>query len=239
MQLLKRYKIWGVCLAALSLMSVFAFGAGNASASGLLFEPHSGLFPYHLLGLAVANGKLVQAGGSEITSTAVHVLALILNLTLFHVHLLFLGVRGAGGLAGCSNTSNSEAVLLSMLGHLGLAHHRNGGIRHAVLLLVPAGFSFVCEALGVKETVTVSGSVVGEITKPAAGVASEELGIRFKQESGKQLYTLFLFSGGGSVVPLLLSKQGEKKLEESAQEEPEVALHALPGQGTGLLILDP
>jgi hypothetical protein len=239
---MKRFKVvWGLCLAALSLLSVFALGTGSASAQGLLLLPLSHTFPYHLLGLLVKEGKLESVGGKVITSSAVHVLVLALNPTLFHIHLLFLGANTAGA-EGCSNTGNAQGILLSMLGHLGLAHHPGGGIRHAVLLLIPSGFSFVCTALGglVKETVEVKGSVIGELNKPAAGVESEELGISFKQKAGVQLFTSFLLTGSELMTNMFLeSKVGNGAFEQAAQEEPEVVLKPLPSQGRFVLILHP
>jgi hypothetical protein len=239
----KRFKVvWGLCLAVLCLLSVFAFGAGSASAAGLLFKSTSG-FPYHLQGLRVGHGLLSTLGHS-VLSTAVHALVLVLSPTLFDLHLLFLGVTSPaplGATAKCGNTGTptSEHVLIFLLGHLGLAHHRGGGIRHAVLLLIHEGFEFECEALGVKEKVKVSGSVVGEINKPLTGVDATELGISFKQSlPGHPLYTLFLFTGGGQVVPLLLSKVGGGALEQAAQDEGETIVKSLPNLEPFLLILD-
>jgi hypothetical protein len=231
----------GLCLAALCLLSVFAFGAGSASAAGPLFKSTSG-FPYHLEGLRVSHG-LLSTLGHTVLSTAVHALALILSSTLFDLHLLFLGVTSPGPLgttAKCGNTNPaSEDVLMNLLGHLGLAHHRGGGVRHAILLLLEEGFSFVCEALGVQETVKLSGSMVGEINKPAAGVEATELNTSVKQSlPGHPLYTLFLFTGGGQIVPLLLIKEGGGALEQAALEEGEAIVKLLPGLNPFLLILD-
>ncbi len=239
-----KFKIKGLCLAFMALASVFALGTGSASAVGLLFKPESGVFPYHATGLLVAKGTLASSTDKLITSTAVHVLVLALTPTLFDAHFLFLGATSTtSGVEECKSSGLGKGeILLSLEGHLGLAHDPNGPTRHAVLLLIPSGFSFECIALGglVKEKVEVSGNVVGSINKPAAGAASEELGISFTPSPtlGKQLFTTFLFTGGGSTRVLLLSKLGSGSAEESAQEEPQAIVKALPGLGAFLLILD-
>jgi hypothetical protein len=232
----KYVKVRGLCLVSLGLMSVLVLGIANASASTLLFVPHKG-FPYHLSGLS-GKGKLETIGGTSLTSTATHALTIILNSTLFDLHLEFLGVK-AFGIAPCTNvTGQTETILVNLLGHLGLA---DPGNHPAVLLLVPGGFEFTCTNPigGKKEKVNVQGSVIGLITKPAIGVASEEMTLTFEQSKGKQKHTEFLLPEN-----VLMTNQIEETslnggaFEQSAQESEPTTLKALPGQGTFLLVLD-
>jgi hypothetical protein len=227
-----KFKAKGLCLAALGLVSVFALGAGSASASTLLFVPHKG-FPYHLTGLS-GKGALETVGGGKVTSTANHVLALVLNATLFDLHLEFLGSESLG--SKCNTKGNAAGViLLNLLGHLGLA---DPGNHPAVLLLVPTGFEFEC-AGGLIKT-KVRGSVIGLITKPAIGVASEEETLTFEQAKGVQKHTEFLLPEN-----VLMTNQIQESainsttFEQSGQESEPTTLKALPGQGTFLLVLDP
>ncbi len=237
------FKVRWLCPVILGLMSVFSFGAGNASAVGLLFKPESGTFPYHATGLSVVKGGVATAGDKLITFTAMHTLILVLSSTLADAHFLLLGVTSTvSGVEECKSPGLGKGeVLLSLEGHLGLAHDPSGPTRHAALFLLPSGCSFECIALGglVKEKLELSGNVAGVINKPAAGVASEEIGVTLKPSgSGQQLFSTFLFTGGGSARVLLLSKFGSGALEGAALEEPETTLKALPGLGAFLLILD-
>lgn len=181
--------IRGLCLAGLCLTAAFAFGAvGSASAANtLLFESSSG-FPYHMAGTG-GKSALETVGGGKVTSTSSDLLSVILNKTLFDLHLLFLGTEAEG--TSCSNTGTAGNVLVNLLGHLGLA---DPGDKPAVLLLVPAGFEFKCGALIVEK---VEGAVIGEITKPALLVAGQkEMTVKFEQLKGVQKYTEFLLAGG-------------------------------------------
>ena len=225
-------------LAALGLVSVFALGTGSVSAAGLLFE--TATFPYHATGLAVGLSKLEGINGKKITSSALHVLARVLSKTLFDLHFLFLGVRGeAGALSPCgdtASTTSSEHVLIELLGHFGLA---DPGNRHAVLLEVHEGFVFFCHnpLNGLNEELKWRGSLIATITKPAAGVTSEELGVIFKQTSGKQEFTEFL-------LPTLMTNQileislGGGPFEQAGMETPEVVLKPLVKGTTFKLVLD-
>lgn len=184
-----KLSIRGLCLAGLCLTVVFAFGAvGSASAAKtLLFESSSG-FPYHMVGTGGAS-KLEGVGGGTVTSTSSDLLTVILSKTLFDLRILFLGAKT--GNTACSNTSNTEGILVHLLGHLGLA---DPGDKPAVLLLVPTGFEFKCGAF---ITEKIRGSVIGEITKPALLVAGQkEMTIKFEQVKGVQKYTEFLLPGG-------------------------------------------
>jgi hypothetical protein len=171
-------------------MSMFAFGfAGSASAKVLLYVP-SGAFPVHFQGTGGA-GTLETLSGVEIKSAQVDALAVILNATLFDLHLEFLKSK-AEGLAPCSNTSSSESILVNLLGHLGLTPNSSP----AVLLLVPTGFMFTCTIpiIGTKELVLIRGAVIGLITKPEILKAGEtELSFKFEQKKGVQEHnTIFI-----------------------------------------------
>jgi len=233
-------RVRSVCLGVLCLMSVFALGVvGSASASStLLFEPASGVFPYHLAGLLVAEGRLETIKGKKVKSTAAHVLIRVLNQTLFHVHILFLGVK-AEELAPCSNLgggSTSGHILIELLGHLGYTHDSNGNNVPAVLLLVPNGFSFECEFLGVKSNISVRGSVIGLITHPKPLVSVEELGVVFEQSAGVQKHTLFLLPGGVVMSDQLLeSAENGGTFEQAGEEIKQTLLKALPNEGKFLL----
>jgi hypothetical protein len=220
---------------------VFVLGAaGSASASTLLFESEKP--DWHATGLTVSTGLLATVGGKKIESTAAHVLILVLNQTLFHIHILFLGVHAEGTtLAPCGDTSTTTSsghILLAMLGHLGLA---DPGGHNAVLLLIPSGFSFFCHnpILNINEEVKVQGSVIGEITKPAVGVATEELGIKFEQSAGKQKFTEFLLPENVLMTNQFLeSKTGGGAFEQAGEATEEIVLKALPGAGKFKLVLD-
>lgn len=165
-----------------------AFGAGSASAANtVLFESSSG-FPYHTVGTG-GTMKFEPISGTVITSTSSELLTEVLNKTLLDIHILYLGFRFNG--TSCSNTSNAEAVLIEMLGHIGLA---DPGDHPAVLLLVPAGFEFKCGPL---VTVKERGAYIGEITKPALLTAGQkEMTLKFEETKGVQKYTEFLLPGG-------------------------------------------
>lgn len=233
-----KFKIRGLCLAILGLVSVFALGTGSASAAtALLFE---GKIPYHAEGLTVGESRLERKNKENITSSALHVLLVVLSHTLFDVHILFLGVRALGlATAPCGltkETTATEHVLIALLGHLGLA---DPGNRHAALLDVPSGFAFFCHnpLTGTNDEIGVKGSVIGTITKPAAGVESEELGIQFKQSGGIQEFTEFLLPPLMTGAFLESNKNGGA-FEQSGQAAPEVVLKALPNEGKFKLVLE-
>lgn len=233
MKLFKHVRLLGLCVASLGAMSVLGFGMAGSASATILFLPLSHKFPYHLAGLAPAP-KLETVGGKIINSEKVDVLVLALDKSLFDTHLRFLNTT-AGGFAKCSNTANAGEVLVNLLGHLGLA---DPGFVPAVLLLVPSGFKFICEAFGVKTTVLVRGSIIGKIASPAVGADSELLQLEFNQTSaGHQEFTTFLLGGQLLTKQIEESSESEGAFEESAQSGPAALLHALPGQGPFLLIL--
>lgn len=210
-------RIKGLCLVSLGLVSVFALGVtGSASAKVLLFKsPES--FPIHFAGTGGAS-TLETLSGKAITSTQTDLLAVVLNSTLFDLHINFLHSTAENGLAECSNTSNPTTILVNLLGHLGLA---DPGDKPAVLLLVPSGFEFVCSALGgiVKETVKVKGSVIGEITKPTILTAgATELTTKFEAAGrGVQKFTEFLLNNTLTTNLMQESSIGGGAFELSAQ----------------------
>jgi len=224
---MKFVKVRGLCLAGLGFMSVFAFAlGGSASAAPLLFVPTKG-FPYHMAGTGGAS-VLETVGGTEVTSTQSDVLTLALTSTLFDLHIEFLKAKADG--TACKNDGKSEAILVNLLGHLGFA---DPGAVPGVLLLVPSGFEFEC-AFGIAKE-KVRGSVIGTITAPGLGKASEEMTVSFKQSKGKQEFTEFLL---GST--LLTSQFEESSLDGSEFEQSgqsgEATLKALLGQGTFSLV---
>jgi hypothetical protein len=232
MKFKKRLKARGLCISGLCLMSVISFAlAGTASATPVLFVPTKG-FPYHFTGVGPKT-SLLTVGGSEVKSEKVDVLALVLNSTLFDVHLEFLEATGPDG-SECTNTSRSNDILVNLLGHLGLA---DPGDVPAVLLLVPSGFEFKCEALGglVKVPVKVQKSIIGQIASPALGVPSELMRLVFNQSKGVQQFTTFLLNN-----ETLTSQFEETSVNGGAFEQSgelgEADLKALANQGTFTLV---
>jgi hypothetical protein len=188
MKFMKHVKISGLCLTGLCLMAVFAFGAaGSASAKTLLFVPEgTAKFPVHFAGSG-GHSLLETTSGKKVESEKVDVLAVILNSTLFDVHLRFLETFAEGlKFATCSNTANSGEVLANVLGHLGLTHP---GDKPGVLLLIDGSILFTCA--GVLNHV--KGSVIGTITHPEILKSGQKLiGFSFAQTAGIQDVTQFL-----------------------------------------------
>ncbi len=234
MKLLKHVKLLGLCITALGAMSVFGLGTAGSASATILFLPASHKFPYHLAGTA-AKPRLETVGGKAVEAEKVDILVLALSQSLFDTHLRFLKSKNVNTGAPCANTSNSGEILVNLLGHLGLA---DPGFVPAVLLLVPTGFKFTCELLGVIVTVLVKGSVIGQITSPAIGTESELLGLLFNQTSaGHQQFTTFLLGGQTLTNAFEESSENEGAFEQSAQSGPFGLVHALPGEGSFLLIL--
>lgn len=226
---MKRIKVGGLCLLSLCLAAVFGIGAAGASAAPLLFIPHSGKYPYHMAGTG-GPSKLETVGGSVVEAEQTDILALVLSPTLFDLKLEFLEAKENFGSA-CHNDGKTNAILVSLLGHLGFA---DPGNKPAVLNLVPAGFEFEC--LGGFAKTKVKGEVIGEIASPGLNTASELERVVFSQAKGVQALQTFLLGNE------TLLKQHEEsatnsstKFIESAQEG-EGDLKALPGQGTFLLV---
>lgn len=231
MKTMKRIKIRGLCLMGLCLTAVFALAAaGSASAAPptLLFLPESHKFPYHFVGTG-GKTNLETIGGSVVTAEKTDVLALVLSPTLFDLKIEFLEVKEQLGTA-CHNDGKANALLVSLLGHLGFA---DPGNVPAVLLDVPNGFEFECAGGFAK--IKVRGSVIGEIASPGLNTASELERIVFKQTAGKQALQTFLL--GGQTIPGLHQESDLDNIgfEESGQEG-EADLKALAGQGSFLLI---
>jgi hypothetical protein len=185
MILMKRMKVRGLCLVGLGLMSTLAFGlAGSASAAPLLFKPANGIFPYHFTGtggetiLETLSGKKVEAASTDIQINQ-------LNSTLFDLHIEFLKLKAEA--TACKNEGKAEAVLMNLLGHLGLA---DPGNKPAVLLLVPTGFEFEC-AFGIAKE-KLRGELIGEITSPGLSTGSELESLSFVQSKGMQALSTFL-----------------------------------------------
>jgi hypothetical protein len=233
-------------LAILSLATVSALGTGNASAAGLLFEPLRVInpFPYHFTGLTVGTSTFETDSGKTFETTAIHVLALVLNKTLFDFHVLLLGLHAEGTtLAPCGDTASttaSEHVLIELLGHFGLAHPGN---RHAVLLELHENFAFFCHnpINGLNEEVKLKGALIGTITKPKAGVEASELGLVFKQTpKGKQEFTEFLLTGVSTPMTnqFLLMSRGGGAFLQVGEATPEVVLKPLLNEGNFRLVLD-
>jgi hypothetical protein len=181
-------KISGLCLTGLCLMAVFAFGAaGSASAKTLLFVPEgTAKFPVHFAGSGPAS-LLETTSGKKIQSKKVDILAVILNSTLFDVHLRFLETFAEGlEFATCSNTANAGEILANVLGHLGLTHP---GDKPGVLLLVDGSILFTCFGTEIHA----KGAIIGEITHPEILKPGQKLiGFKFTQTNGVQNVTQFL-----------------------------------------------
>jgi hypothetical protein len=223
---MKRVKIGGLCLMSVCLMAVFAV-AGSASAAPLLFIPHKG-YPYHMAGTG-GTANLETVNGHVVTAASTDDLALVLNATLADLKIEFLKVKEEFGSA-CHNDGKSEAVLVSLLGHLGFA---DPGNKPAILTLVPSGFEFEC--LGGFAKIKVRGSVIGEITKPALNTAAEEEEVVFAQSKGVQALQTFLI---GSETREHLTEESALNSEtfEQSGQSGSAKLKALPGQGTFLLV---
>lgn len=225
---MQRMKVVGLCLLSLCLTVVLG-AAGSASAAPLLFVPHSGKFPYHFTGTG-GPSLLETVGGSQVEAAATDILASVTNSTLFTLKLEFLKVKETLFNSKCKNEGKAEAVLVSLLGHLGFAHPGN---KPAALLLVPAGFEFECAGGFAK--IKVRGEVIGEIASPGLNTASELMRVVFKQTAGKQAFTTFLLGNSTLTNQFEETSLNGGAFEQSGQEG-EGDLKALPGQGTFLLV---
>ena len=238
MKLMKNCSVRGLCLAGLCTMAAFAFGMTGTASAEILFLPVSHKFPYHMAGVGGESVLETVKGGVEgtIKSTQVDVLLLALSQTLADVHLKFLHTTAAGGLAKCNNVSGeTETILVNLLSHIGLA---DPGFRPAVLMLVPAGFEFVCKPIiGESKTIKVQGSLIGTITHPAVGVDSELLGVVFNQTKGIQEFSTFLLGGQALTNQTELTSISGGAFEQSGQKSEQTLLKALPNEGAFLLIL--
>lgn len=226
--------IRGLALACLCLGAVFAFGvAGSASAATLLFVPHTKGFPYHLVGTGGAS-ELESLIGTKITSSESDILIQVLSATLADNNITFLHVKL--GSEECQNAgAGTETVKTGLLlSHLGFADHE-GKERPASLLLIGKIHFFCNVPLIGKELILVRGSIIGEITSPALGVASELLTVKYAQKKGVQLLESILFGSTTVAGQHQESSFAEGAFEQSAQSG-EGTVHALPGQGTFLLV---
>lgn len=225
---MKHVKVGACCLFGLYL-AVFGIGAaGSAAAASLLFIPHSGQFPYHMVG-SMGPTRLVTVSGTTIEASKTEILALVLNKSLVHWKLEFLKVKESFG-GSCKNDGKIEAVLTNMVSHFGFTSILS---KIGVLLLTLAGFEFEC--LGAIGKVKVRGAVVGEITSPALNTAAELIRLVVKQTSGKQEFTGFLLGEETLTNQFLESSLSGGEFEQSGLEG-EVHLLALKGQGTFLLV---
>jgi len=234
-KVMKHVKMRGLCLAGLCVMSVLAFGMTGTASASILFLPLSHKFPYHMAGTG-GKSVLETVKNEKVESGQIDVLLLALSPTLSDVHIRFLKSVAFGGLAKCSNvTGQSETILVNLLAHIGLA---DPGHRSAVLMLVPSGFKFVCTPIiGEAKTVLVRGSVIGTIESPATGVPSLLLGVTFNQTAGKQAFTTFLLGNETLLNQIEETSLSEAPFEQSGQTSEFTLLHALPGEGSFLLIL--
>jgi hypothetical protein len=232
MWLAKRLGTRGLYPAALCLLSVFVLAVGgSASAAPLLFVPHSGKFPYHFVG---SNGlaSIVTLSGSVIETPKSDILVLVLSPTLFRMHVVTLGVTFQG--EPCGNpTAVSGQILINLEGHLGLA---DPGDVPAILELVPGHFTFKCRVFGGFEVpVLVKGSIIGRVTAPALNTASTLLLVSFKQVGGEQEFTTFLVGNEtltNRFEEISINGQPFEKMGGANH----ATLHALPGEGTFLLV---
>lgn len=226
-------------LAFLLVVALWMFAvACDATAVPLLFVPHSGKFPYHFVGKGghsnLPLGESLKNSFESLESPEVHVLTLILNATLSDTTLLFLKVRNTLG-EPCSNVTGTENVAINnIVGHLGFAHHEKNFAIPAILLLLGRQ-DFKCKIFGVETLVVVLGAVIGQITSPALNTASTLLLINYKQVKGEQLLTQILLGNE------LLTGQSQLTVvggaaEEKTGQEGHATLHALPGEGTFLLV---
>jgi hypothetical protein len=233
-KLTEHIKARGLCLLVPGLMSLLTLGfVGSASGASLLFIPHSGKYPYHFVGTG-GKSKLETVGGKTVNSEKVDILALVTSPTLANVHIEFLKSTSELG-STCTNTSNSETILVNLVEHLGFA---DPGNHPAGLYLVPSGFEFKCEALGglVKIPVKVRGSVIGTTTKPGLNEAATELTGIFNQSKGKQEFTSFLFGSTLLANQHQESSINEGAFEESGQSSEATTVKGLAGEGTFLLV---
>jgi hypothetical protein len=228
----KRLKVRGLYLVGLCLFSVFALGGavGSASAAPLLFVPHSGKFPFHFAGSS-GTSRLVTLAGTEISSPKSDVLVLVKNATLFNASIRFLEVKLGTEPCGAPLATSPE-IAVNIEGHLGLTHPSD---LPAALLLINGHVSFKCRLLGFEIPVLVKGSVIGRITSPAVGASSTLLLLSFKQTNGEQEFTSFLLGDELLVNKFEESSSNNGPFEKSAQEG-HATLHALPGEGTFLLV---
>jgi hypothetical protein len=221
-----------LCLAGLCAIAVLILGAaGSASGRGLLFLSFLGNLPYHLTG-GSSKAKFETPRDLLFTTGQVYALAAILTSTLLDLKLEFLETVEPGGF--CSNTSSSETVLMNLLGHLGFLDAASlPSPLPGVLLLVPSGFRFICQRIGVGPLVEeISGSEIGLITSPPIGVASTLLLASFKQSKGVPPWTTFLPGNE------LLTNQFEEGDGEHFGQEFNLDLHLAPGEGPFKLVLD-
>jgi hypothetical protein len=203
---MKTIRIIGLCLAA-----VFAFSAvvaGSSSAAELLFKV-AGSFPILAKGTSAVVAKLQTVNGTSVFCGATDADAKVGDEApesgtkfahLFKYSVLFLKCKiGSVGGEKCWTNPDGEAsemiTLPTKIGHLGLAGATTAGTTPAVLLLV-GSFEFFCKILGSNAKVTVTGDVIGEITKPAPKTKGTELTLSFKQTGGTQALRFFTFSLG-------------------------------------------
>lgn len=232
---MKTIRTAGACLAALCLMAAITLGvASGASATEILYELSKGSFPATFTSEGKTTSTLETVGKEKISCKATSDSGTIGSATegsgktahLGIVTIKFTGCTALDGIASCQSGSKSgEIEIPSLTFHLGLADPEDVP---AQLLLIPSGFHFSCEVLGISEEVKVTGEVIGELQNASgerakAGESATEAKLVFAQSKGKQHFTEFLLSLTSPENELmtgqhLSSSKGGGASEESSQE---------------------
>ena len=258
---MKRIRIVGLCLVAALALSAVA--AASASAKEVLYELSAGSFPATFTSEG-GESKLEASNGETVTCKKVKDSGTIGSATegsgktahLGTVTITFTGCTAKVfiGSAKCqSGTTKEEIVLSSVTFHLGLADKSTKATEERpsdtpAQLLLP-NVTFTCELLGVKETLTVHGSVIAirinhTTGKPAkVGESAKEASLLFEKEAGakgKPFYTEFLLSlttpENKLDIAKLVTEKGSEVLESNQETKEDVLKEFKNSAGTAVEI---
>jgi hypothetical protein len=251
-------------LMSLSLIAAFALSAtavAGASAAEVLYELSAGTFPATFTSTG-GESKLEASNGETVTCKAVTDSGTIGSATegsgktahLGTAKINFTGCTSKTiiGNAKCQSGSKSEEIeLASVPFHLGLADRSTKATEERptetpAQLLLP-NVTFICEIIGIKETITVHGSVIGILLnsttgKPAkVGESAKESRLVFEKEAGatkgRPFYREFLLSlTKGLDIAKLTTEKGSEALESNQETKEDTLKEFKNSAGTAVEI---
>jgi len=179
----------------LALIAVLAFSAiasASASASQPKAEPEGGTFPVTFTGASTTGGTLETLAKRLVTCTSDTSKGSINSATtVTGVKVIFKGCSASGpfGIKLPCKTAGKGSEEIETVALKGTLFYLKAGTNETGVLLQPESgttfASFLCgPTLGVEETLTVSGSVVGVLT--TVNVPSKTFTLKFTQTTGMQ-----------------------------------------------------
>lgn len=235
-------RLRSVIVAVVAVLAFGAIAATSASAALPEFIPTGGAFPVGFTSTSLTGQEqiLETTGGATVKcKKATTAGEFTSNGHLGSIHILFKECSTVVIFEGpCGNpTASTKEILVQGLFHIGYTNVSKKEVGVLINSDTSPLAKFECEVLGIKETVNVTGEVVGAMTGTFNTPRQTELTVSFSQTKGKQALqqiTLPLVSETELMPAVHLTSERGSSKEEAGQHS-EANHLVLSGGETGEL----